>query len=75
MKKERTFESSIKRLETIVSKLENGSESLETSLKLFEEGVKIAGFCHGIIDNAQQKIVDLSKLKLEKEKYTENENV
>ena len=56
MKKERSFEASIKRLETIVSKLESGSESLESSLKLFEEGVKIANFCNNMLETAEQKI-------------------
>lgn len=62
MKREKTFEASIKRLETIVSKLESGEESLESSLKLFEEGTKIANYCYGVLEKAQQKITDLSEL-------------
>lgn len=62
MKRERTFEASMKRLEAIVSKLENGGESLESSLKLFEEGTKIANYCYGVLEKAQQKITDLSEL-------------
>lgn len=62
MKREKTFESSMKRLETIVSKLENGTESLESSLKLFEEGTKIANYCYGVLEKAQQKVTNLSEL-------------
>lgn len=62
MKREKTFESSMKRLETIVSKLENGAESLESSVKLFEEGTKIANYCYGVLEKAQQKVTDLSEL-------------
>lgn len=62
MKREKTFESSMKRLETIISKLENGAESLESSVKLFEEGTKIANYCYGVLEKAQQKVTDLSEL-------------
>lgn len=62
MKREKTFEASMKRLETIVSRLENGEESLENSLKLFEEGTKIANYCYGVLEKAQQKITDLSEI-------------
>ncbi len=62
MKREKTFESSMKRLETIISKLENGAESLESSVKLFEEGTKIANYCYGVLGKAQQKVTDLSEL-------------
>lgn len=62
MKREKTFEASMKRLETIVSKLENGAESLENSIKLFEEGTKIANYCYGVLERAQQKVTDLSEL-------------
>lgn len=68
MKREKTFESSMKRLETIISKLENGAESLESSVKLFEEGTKIANYCYGILEKAQQKVTDLSE-------FTKNQTI
>ena len=68
MKREKTFESSMKRLETIISKLENGAESLESSVKLFEEGTKIANYCYGVLEKAQQKVTDLSE-------FTKNQTI
>ncbi len=40
-----TFEQSLKKLETIVEKLEKGDLALEESLKLFEEGVGLSAAC------------------------------
>ena len=74
MKKDVTFESSIKKLEEIVLKLESGEESLENSLKLFKEGTELAGFCYEILGNAEQKITDLSKVAV-KDKSKEVENL
>jgi exodeoxyribonuclease VII small subunit len=74
MKKDETFELSIKKLEDIVSKLENGEESLEDSLKLFKEGTELAGFCYKVLENAEQKITDLSKVTL-KDKLKEAESI
>ncbi len=42
MDKEINFEESLKRLEEIVSKLEEGKSSLDDSLKLYEEGVGLS---------------------------------
>ena len=44
--KKLSFEASIQELEEIVAKLENGEESLEESLKLFEKGTKLASSCY-----------------------------
>ena len=51
-----TFEDSITKLEQIISSLEKGDISLEESMTLFEEGVKISKKCMTILDNANQKI-------------------
>jgi exodeoxyribonuclease VII small subunit len=40
-----SFEESLKKLETIVEKLEQGDLPLEESLKLFEEGVGLSAIC------------------------------
>ncbi len=64
MPKNKSFEVEFKKLQEIVAKLENGAESLEDSLKLFEDGTKIAKFCYEVLDNAEQKITDLSKVNL-----------
>ena len=44
-KKSLKFEDSMKRLEKIVDHLEGDSTSLENSLKLFEEGMKLTEEC------------------------------
>ena len=64
MPKNKSFEVEFKKLQEIVAKLENGAESLEDSLKLFEDGTKIAKFCYEVLDSAEQKITDLSKINL-----------
>ncbi len=50
------FEASIKELEEIVLKLENGDISLEESLELFEKGVKISKTCQKLLDDAEKKV-------------------
>lgn len=67
MAKGKSFETKLKKLQEIVAKLENGTESLEESLKLFEEGTKVAKFCHDVLDSAEQKITNLSKVNLSAE--------
>ena len=60
MNTELTFEVAIARLEEIVTTLEAGKCSLDESMKLFEEGSKLAGFCSETLKEAQQKIVKLT---------------
>jgi exodeoxyribonuclease VII small subunit len=57
------FETSLKRLEEVVKKLEAGHLSLEDSLKAFEEGVKHAGFCTRKLDEAEKRVELLLKQK------------
>ena len=57
--KELTYEQAYKRLEEIVEKLENGSVPLEESMKLFEEGTKLANFCNSTLNAAEQKFTQL----------------
>ena len=57
--KELTYERAYKRLEEIVEKLENGSVPLEESMKLFEEGTKLANFCNTKLNAAEQKFTQL----------------
>ena len=64
--KQIAFEKSMKDREEIVEKLEKGDNTLEESLKLFEKGAKIAGFCNEVLKNAEQKVTDLTKVTIEK---------
>lgn len=57
------FETSLKKLEEIVKRLEGGSLSLEESLKAFEEGVKHSAFCSGKLDEAERRVEILLKQK------------
>tara|TARA_B100000470_G_C19720732_1_gene359855 strand:- start:63 stop:398 length:336 start_codon:yes stop_codon:yes gene_type:complete len=55
------FEEAFQRLGSIVTQLETGEESLEKSLELFEEGVKLAEACRAKLDQAEQAIKTLVK--------------
>lgn len=57
------FEEAMARLQEIVSKLESGEESLESSMKLFEEGAKLSALCYEILNKAEQKITELTKIQ------------
>ncbi len=58
---EMKFEEAVSRLEKIVQQLEEGEKSLEGSLKLFEEGIKLSKFCSGKLEEAKKKIEILTK--------------
>lgn len=61
MAKTKTFEDSMKELETIVEALEKGDCPLDDAVKLFEKGVKISNECHKELDAAEQKIKILTE--------------
>ena len=56
MKNELTFEEALTKLEKIVRELESGEASLDKSVKLFEEGVKLSALCSKYLKEAQQKV-------------------
>jgi len=51
-----TFEKSLTRLESIVSRLEGGELPLEESLTLFEEGVGLVKQCSRRLDEAERRV-------------------
>lgn len=59
--KKQTFETSLKELEKIVRRLEEGDSSLEDSLKLFEDGVKLSRECQERLNQAERRIEILLK--------------
>ncbi|MFC1480453.1 exodeoxyribonuclease VII small subunit [Candidatus Omnitrophota bacterium] len=59
--KDLSFEKSLEKLETIVSELEAGELALDTSLKKYEEGIKLARACQKKLDKAKEKIEVLIK--------------
>jgi len=60
---EKKFEAALSRLEEIVAELESGELALEQSLKLFEEGVKLARICNARLEEAERKVEVLLKDK------------
>ena len=58
--KEQTFEEKMNRLEQIVELLEGGKCPLEEATALFDEGIKLSAECDKALQNAMQKITDIS---------------
>ena len=63
---EKKFEKAMERLEEIVENLEGGELSLEDSLKVFEEGMKLAQFCSRKLEEAEKKVTILVRESGEK---------
>ncbi len=62
-KTELTFEDALTKLENNVRTLEVGELSLEESIKIFEEGMKLSKLCSAKLEDAEAKI----EVLLEKE--------
>lgn len=60
-RKEIKFEEALKRLEDIVTQLEKNDVSLEQSIALFEEGIRLSKFCSEKLNEAEQRIAKLVK--------------
>ncbi len=56
-----SFEEALNKLEDIVSKLEEESVSLEKSIDLYEEGVKLSKFCSEILNKAELRIEEVNE--------------
>ena len=52
----KSFEEAVGRLEEIVRLLENGTATLDESLKLYEEGIALVRVCNDKLDSAEKKI-------------------
>lgn len=59
--KKKTFEENLSRLEQIVAEFEDENLTLEKSIKLYEEGVKLAGKCTLELEAAERKIKILQR--------------
>ena len=57
------FETSLKKLEKIVSDLENGDLPLEESIRTFEDGVKLTKHRQNLLSKAELKIQKLVESK------------
>jgi exodeoxyribonuclease VII small subunit len=56
-----TFEAALEKLQVSVKKLESGELSLEDSLKLFEEGIRLTRACQEHLQAAEQRVELLMK--------------
>ncbi len=65
------FEKKLNRLEEIVRKMEKGDATLEESLKMFEEGVKLSRECHQKLSDAELKVKKLVGFDAQGEAVTE----
>ena len=54
-----SFEAAAERLAAIVRELESGDLSLEDSLRLFEEGVRVARAAQARLDHAERRVEEL----------------
>ena len=62
-----TFENAMSRLEEISEILSENNVTLDESLKLYAEGVKLLKFCNSKLEQAQLKISDIDGNILEVE--------
>ncbi|MCL2103308.1 MAG: exodeoxyribonuclease VII small subunit [Syntrophorhabdaceae bacterium] len=72
--KDPPFEEAMKGLESVVARLESGKTSLEESIRLFEEGMKLSRICRKCLDEADQKIEVLLRKSEGVETVTEDES-
>lgn len=66
-KKVKNFEENLARLQEIQVSLENGDVPIEAMLEAYEEGMKLVADMQSYLENAQQKVTDITK------KYSKDE--
>lgn len=54
-----TFEQAMQKLESIANELENDNLDLDSSVKKFEEGMRLSQKCNKILEEAEKKITIL----------------
>ena len=59
-----SFEEAMRRLQEIADRLENGQASLNESLSLYEEGIRLVKLCNEMLTSAEQKIRTLDPSNL-----------
>ena len=57
----RTFEEALTELENHVRKLDGGELALEDSLATFESGVRLVRECSELLDDAEQRVTELTE--------------
>lgn len=68
------FEQSLKSLEALVNRMEQGNLPLDEALQAFEEGVNLSRQCRNLLNQAEQKVQVLteSNTGIEAEPFTTN---
>ncbi len=56
-----TYEQAVKRLEEIADAMESGKLTLDESIKLYEESVKLSKFCYDTLNNFRQRISEVTE--------------
>ncbi|MEX0686428.1 MAG: exodeoxyribonuclease VII small subunit [Balneolales bacterium] len=59
-----SFEDALEKLSDIVKKLESDEVSLEDSISLFEEGMKLSKLCSTTLEKADLRIEQVNKIKI-----------
>lgn len=59
-KKNKSFEESLNRLQEISELLESDEVTIEDSIKLYEEGIKLSKLCYGTLEKAELKVEQLN---------------
>ena len=62
-----TYEESYEKLEEILMKLESKNTSLDESLSLYEEGIKLFKHCNKLLEDAELKISKFNKFVMEED--------
>lgn len=60
MSSEKTFEESLKELESIVKLLEEGEVPLNDMVSLYEKGAKLGRDCMKMLDNYSEKVLEFT---------------
>jgi exodeoxyribonuclease VII small subunit len=66
-----TYEQAYEKLEKLVGELESGNLSLEQSLEIFEECVRLVAYCQKKLDEAERKIELLVSKSADNDKQEE----
>ena len=65
MSEEMNYSKAIERLEEIVQALERGGIPLDETLKLYDEGAKLLGFCQQELASAEGKLNEMQLSDIE----------
>jgi len=60
-KKDHKFEQALSRLSDIVEVIEDGETTLDGAIKLYKEGLKLAGSCGDILGQYESEVLLLQK--------------